>query len=235
MLTNKYRVYNLYCWLQQNTKNETLSWLRMSCWSSFHNKMYEISYIHIQNQIDILDLCVYSAFPSVHMTCHSPGSNYEIPFAFRKVGYACYGNMLGWSNVQKYLNFLMMTFSPIWGPSESLNPLLEIKKKNVFIQYLEAKIVKIIYPWSVLKKTTRGSTFLIPIWGPRLSGSPESAIFDVIFWKSMAFHIKIASRGPPNRRPKYDSSKVQHLSFHRENKIMCVAILVNFLANQVWR
>ena len=63
---------------------------------------------------------------------HSPGSNYEIPFAFRKVGYACYGNMLGWSNVQKYLNFLMMTFSPIWGPiwgpSESLNPLLEVKK-----------------------------------------------------------------------------------------------------------
>ena len=32
------------------------------------------------------------------------------------------------SNVQKYLNFLMMTFSPIWGLSESLNSLLEVKK-----------------------------------------------------------------------------------------------------------
>ena len=83
-----------------------------------------------------------------------------------------------------------MTFSPIWGPiwgtSESLNHLLggQKNRKNVFFQYLQAKIVTIIYPWSVLKKTKRGSAFLIPIWGPiwglRLSGSPERAIFDEI-------------------------------------------------------
>ena len=86
-------------------------------------------------------------------------------------------------------------------------------RKNVFFQYLEAKIVKIIYPWSVLKKTKRGSTFLIPIWGPRLSGSPESVIFDVIFGKSMDFHIKIASRGAPNRGPLGKSTGVLKLSF----------------------
>ena len=131
-------------------------------------------------------------------------------------------------------------FTYLGPPWVSKHPLGGQKtRKNAFFQYLEAKIVKILYPWSVLKKTKRGSTFLIPIWGPiwgpRLSGSPESAIFDVIFWKSMDFHIKIASLGAPNRGPKYDSSKVQHLSFHRKKTIMFVAILVNFLAVQdIW-
>ena len=76
------------------------------------------------------------------MGTHSPGSNYEVYLAFRKVGYACYGNMLGWSNVQKYLNFLIMTFSPIWGPiwgpSESLTPpswRSKKPKKRVFSKF----------------------------------------------------------------------------------------------------
>ena len=141
------------------------------------------------------------------------------------------------SKISQFFDDDIFTYlGPYLGPPwVSKHPLGGQKtRKNAFFQYLEAKIVKILYPWSVLKKTKRGSTFLIPIWGPRVSGSPESAIFDVIFWKSMDFHIKIASRGAPNRGPKYDSSKVQHLSFHRK-KIMCVAILVNFLAIQAWR
>ena len=137
------------------------------------------------------------------------------------------------SKISQFFDDDIFTYlGPLWVSKPPLGG--QKTRKNAFFQYLEAKIVKIIYPWSVLKKTKRGSTFLIPIWGPiwgpRLSGSPESAIFDVIFWKSMDFHIKIASRGAPNTTvPKYN------ISAFTGQKIMCVAVLVNFLAIGVWR
>ena len=112
--------------------------------------------------------------------------------------------MLGCSNTQKYLNFSIVTFLPIWGPWGSLNHGWGLKKtqKNVFFEVLKAKMVIKILSKPFLKRKYCWSAFLIPIWGPiwgpRLPGSTKGAIFDIRFSKNVVFHIKIATPGAPN-------------------------------------